>query len=165
MPTKKRKHVNMVALAENLTTANKSTRRAAAGASAVDGRTASGEYAAADMRTSTSAVEQQPTNVHLEMMDDGCGDAAGSSIEGHFPRSFDVGRDESVVGVQDQVGIVGCVVVMKWSGVESRCFVDAYAPDAPDGPSYVISWVKIEQSIICSRAQTWPRWARAAVEA
>jgi len=55
---------------------------------------------------------------------------------------FQVGRDKTVIGVvKDPVGLVGCVVMVPWPSKASRCVVDAYASDAPDGAAYIISWV------------------------
>ena len=53
---------------------------------------------------------------------------------------FDVGGNHHVRGVSDDpVGLVGCSVVVPWDGT-CHCVVDAYAPDAPGGPAYIISW-------------------------
>ena len=65
----------------------------------------------------------------------------GTRSSGAHPSGvFDIGDDE-VLGVSDDpVGLVGCAFVVEWEGKARRCIVDAYAPDAPSGPAYIISW-------------------------
>ena len=67
--------------------------------------------------------------------------AASSSGFGQSMRFNVDGID--VVGVHDDlVGLVGCEVMLTFEGWSRsyRCFVDAFAPDAPGGSAYVISW-------------------------
>ena len=63
------------------------------------------------------------------------------------PAFYDVGGEHDVLGVSDDpVGLVGCMVAVPWRDggkmEASRCIVDAYAPDAPGGGSYIISWCR-----------------------
>ena len=70
------------------------------------------------------------------------GGVGSSSSHGLVPRLYDVGRDAPVLGVHsDPVGLIGCQLMVPWPVKASLCYVDAYAPDAPDGPAYVVSWV------------------------
>jgi hypothetical protein len=85
-----------------------------------------------------------------------------------YPRAFDVGRDESVIGeLKDPVGLVGCVVVVPWPVKGYRCVVDACACDAPDGPSYVISWLSNRDEhhlLSCARMATFGAQCSATVK-
>ena len=87
--------------------------------------------------------EQRRTIETDEMMDEECSTGGlNSSCDVQLQQAFDVGGDELVVGVQDDpVGLVGCEIVIRWDNENSRCLIDAYAPDAPDEPCYIISWV------------------------
>ena len=109
------------------------------------------------MQRSTSDDDaQQPTKETVEMMDEECGSgAAGSSYDVQLSQSFDVGGDEPVVGVQDDpVGLVGSEIVIRWNDENSRCHIDAYAPNAPDEPCYIISWVsKPDEHHLCTCSQ------------
>jgi hypothetical protein len=87
--------------------------------------------------------EEPPTIVETdEMVVDDEGSSGGGGSNDVLTRQFNVGGGRRVHGTsEDLVGLVGSVVVVSWEGVASRCHVDAYAPDAPGGPAYVISWV------------------------
>jgi hypothetical protein len=77
-----------------------------------------------------------------EMMVDDERSSGGGCSNDVACRRFNVGDGRRVDGTnEDLVGLVGSVVVVSWEGKTSRCNVDAYAPNAPGGPAYVISWV------------------------
>ena len=73
------------------------------------------------------------------------GEASSSSAS----QSFDCGDIEVDAVATDPVGLVGCRVVVPWKDTRNKrqrtaasvCVVDGYAAEAPDGPSYVVSWV------------------------
>jgi hypothetical protein len=86
-------------------------------------------------------VDEQPTSNTLDGQQSDV-NAVPSCDEVQSSRPFDVGRDELVVGMlHDPIGLVGCEITIQWANQTCRCHIDAYAPDAPDEPSYIISWV------------------------
>jgi hypothetical protein len=141
MPPAKRKSVPNQSSAIAAAAAKRATR-AASDPSLDHGGASSGAHSRANDLDFDGDAEPQP-NAPVEMESSARnGGAAGCSSDELQPRAFQVGRDKTVIGVvKDPVGLVGCVVMVPWPSKASRCVVDAYASDAPDGAAYIISWV------------------------
>jgi len=89
-------------------------------------------------------MELEPEQRELEQQQSSSSRVAGSYSSSAMPaqQSFDVGDDEVLGQLDDAVGLVGCTVVLTFDGWDGahRCHVDAFAPNAPGGAAYIVSW-------------------------
>jgi hypothetical protein len=101
---------------------------------------------AAKRTLSNSAPRDSASNDDDDDMDDdelcGCGTGSTSGTQPTSGHRFEIDGQHVNGTSNDPVALIGCRVMLtftEWSG-SFGCKVEAFAPDAPDGPAYIISW-------------------------